>query len=111
MTNSLDNLELLKEKMAGGNEDMMSQLNLWEEEIKKQSRLSELGKNEVVKLVIVQLKAMVSDINATLRDDKECDRNSLFDQRNCWHWLINLIDGADQSLAQINKEIENNLNN
>ena len=105
----LENLELLKKKMAGGDENVLEQLDAWEKEIKTQSRLQELGKMDVVKEIVKQLKEQIKNINDRLRDDKEVNRDELFIQRDCWHWLINLFTSADDLLLQINEDIENNL--
>ena len=95
--------------MAGADESWINILNDWEKDIKEQSRLKELGNNQVVKGIVDKLKELIDNINKTLQDDKECDRKALFDQRDCWHWLINLFNGADETLNDINKQIEDNL--
>lgn len=110
--NLLDNLQQLRKKLAGGDESIVNQLNLWEQEIKKQTNLTELSKNEILKDVLKNLRQFVEDINISLVEDESMSqekRNELFIQRTCWLWLINLFTDSKKVLKEIEDNIKDNL--
>ena len=93
MNNALENLELLKDKMAGGDERFLEVINGWEQDIKEQSRVQELYKNQVVKKLVNKLKELVDNINTTLRDNKDCNRDELFlCPKECWCFCLLFLD-------------------
>jgi len=66
----------------------------------------ELADNDAMKEIVTALSEMVDAINSKILyniDISELERRTLFVERNCWQWFLNIFPQAKLTLKNIDK--------
>ncbi|MHA1420273.1 MAG: hypothetical protein ACTSPO_15265 [Candidatus Heimdallarchaeaceae archaeon] len=86
----------------------------WGKDIRKNLAITKLKDNLGVQGIIEEMKRKEKRCTSSLSEDKKLDsdseeRKAIRRERECWRWFINIFNGAEKSLSNIEKEIDDNL--
>jgi len=105
-----DKIQQLKEKFDS--QEDLEQINVWEHKLREQMVITDLYKNEAIKMLLEQLQVKIDDVNSQLQNNQDLtdrDRDKLFVEKRCWSWFQSFFDVSNNIVKSIEQEINDAL--
>jgi hypothetical protein len=114
-TKILNKISKLKQHLFGTDrDDHLEEVASWEDRAKKALLVNNLLEHEGIKIIVENVTADISALNARLQTEKadtlpDAQRNALIDVRDYMEWFLNIFTTAKSDLIEIEKDVDNNL--
>ena len=114
-----DKFEELRAKYFDGFQgDEVEIITGWQKSYDEARMLKNFNAHPAIKILLKLLEKRIELINQALSNNRELaskdktdDRVSMFDLRDSYRWFIKLFTNADARMENINKVVDDNLNN
>jgi len=116
----LEKLERLEQEFSGPSVfdpvGAQNTIREWGKTIRKNLAIKDLKNNLGMKQLMTEMVRKEKACTVALSEDKTLDdkpeeKKAIRRERECWRWFINIFDGVDSSLSNIEKQIDSGLSN